>query len=74
MPAPTPREREILLLISDGLTTKEISGRLGISPATVGAHRYNLMTKLNLHSVADVTNYAWLNGLRGPEKSSIIAT
>lgn len=47
----TKREWEVLELICEGLTSRAISGRLGIEPSTVHAHRANIMKKLNLHKV-----------------------
>jgi len=54
----TKREREVLRLIAEGLTTKEIGARLKISPKTAQVHRDNLKQKLNLHSTAAVVRYA----------------
>lgn len=59
----TDREREVLILIADGLTNAEIAGRLGISVKTVDRHRENLMHKLNLHSRVDLVKYAIKHGL-----------
>ena len=59
----TPRQREVLQLIAEGLTTKEIAKRLQISVKTAETHRTNLMRKLGLHSVADLTRYAVRNGI-----------
>jgi DNA-binding NarL/FixJ family response regulator len=57
----TTREREILQLLADGRSNKEIAGDLNISSRTVETHRRNLMSKLNLHSIADVVRYAVKN-------------
>lgn len=54
----TPREREILILIAQGYTNKEIAEILYISPKTVDVHRTRMMSKLNLHSVAEIVRYA----------------
>ncbi len=59
----TEREREVLILIADGLTNAEIAERLGISVKTVDRHRENLMRKLNLHSRVDLVKYAIKQGL-----------
>jgi len=59
----TGREREVLKLVAEGLSTKEIAGRLDISARTVETHRANLMRKLGLHSVARLTQYAIREGL-----------
>ncbi len=58
----SPREREVLKLIASGLSGKAIARALGISPKTVETHRVRLMTKLNLHSVADLVRYAVQTG------------
>jgi len=63
----TSREREVLQLLSEGKTTKEISSALSISERTVEAHRQNIMTKLNLHSIAELTKYAISKGLTSLE-------
>jgi DNA-binding NarL/FixJ family response regulator len=59
----TDREREVLRLVAEGLTTKEIAFRLDISVRTVESHRANLMRKLDLRSVARLTQFAIREGL-----------
>ena len=59
----TEREREVLKLVALGLTTKEIAARLDISARTVESHRGNLMRKLDLRSVARLTQFAIREGL-----------
>ena len=59
----TERERAVLKLVAEGLSTKEIATRLAISTRTVETHRANLMRKLGLHSVARLTQYAIREGL-----------
>ncbi|MFH1570332.1 MAG: response regulator transcription factor [Gemmatimonadota bacterium] len=59
----TAREREILQLIAEGCSTREIAGRLFVSDKTVETHRRNIMEKLDLHSIADLTRYAIRIGL-----------
>ena len=59
----TEREREVLQLIAEGNSTKEIAQRLGLSVKTVDNHRTNMMRKLDLHNVASITRYAMQNGL-----------
>lgn len=59
----TPREREVIQLVAEGKTTKEIATALSLSVKTAETHRTNLMRKLNLHSVADLTLYAVRNGI-----------
>ena len=52
------REREILKLLADGLSVKDIASRLNLSVKTVDAHKYNLMRKLDLHNKTDLIKYA----------------
>ncbi len=67
VPAPvTRREREIVELVADGQTTKEIAARLGISVKTVEAHRTNIMRKLGLRSMSDMVRYAVRSGIVQP--------
>jgi RNA polymerase sigma factor (sigma-70 family) len=62
----TPREREVLVLVAQGCSNREIANVLHISPKTVDVHRTRLMKKLDLHHVADVTRYAIRRGLLDP--------
>ncbi len=62
----TPREREILQLIAESNSTKEIATRLNISVKTAENHRTNLMKKLDLHDVASLTRYAIEYGIIAP--------
>lgn len=62
----TEREREVLKLVAEGYPTKEIAARLGISHRTVESHRANLMRKLDLRSVAKLTQFAVREGLVEP--------
>ena len=59
----TPREREILQLIAEGKTNKEIATVLGLSPHTIETHRGNILEKLNLHSVPELILYAVRKGI-----------
>lgn len=59
----TPRQREILILIAEGLSTKNIGRRLNISAKTVESHRAQLMERLDIHDVAGLVRYAIKNGL-----------
>jgi two-component system response regulator NreC len=59
----TAREREVLQLMAEGKTTNQIAESLCISVKTVEAHRKQLMTKLDIHSVAELTKYAIRQGL-----------
>ena len=54
----TEREREILQLLAEGKSNKEVAAILGISPYTVETHRTNLMQKLGLHNTAEIVLYA----------------
>jgi DNA-binding NarL/FixJ family response regulator len=63
----TPRQREVLQLIAEGLSTKEIAARLEVSPKTVEAHRAELMERLGIHGVAGLVRYAIRVGLVRPE-------
>jgi len=59
----TPREREILQLLAEGKSNKEVATILGISVNTAEAHRSNIMLKLNLHSLAELVHYAIRNNI-----------
>lgn len=59
----TAREREILQLIAESYSTKEVASKLDISVKTAENHRTNLMKKLDLHDVASLTRYAIEHGL-----------
>jgi DNA-binding NarL/FixJ family response regulator len=57
------REREVLQLLSEGNTSPAIGKRLHIATSTVEVHRRNIMRKLELHNIAELTKYAVRNGL-----------
>ena len=59
----TGREREVIQLLAEGKTSKEVAVALHLSVKTAETHRTNLMRKLGLHSVADLTLYAVRNGI-----------
>jgi DNA-binding NarL/FixJ family response regulator len=59
----TPREREILQLLAEGRSNKEVAALLGISVNTAEAHRANIMVKLDLHSVTELVHYAIRNNI-----------
>jgi DNA-binding NarL/FixJ family response regulator len=65
-PTLTPREREIVQLVAEGKSTKEVADKLNISPKTAETHRTNIMRKLNLHSVSGLVRYAIRNRLVEP--------
>jgi DNA-binding NarL/FixJ family response regulator len=59
----TTREREVIQLLAEGKTSKEVAVALSLSVKTAETHRTNLMRKLDLHSVADLTRYAVRSGI-----------
>ena len=59
----TPRERDVLRLITKGKNTKEIASELYVSVKTIETHRQNIMNKLGIHNVAELTLYAVQIGL-----------
>lgn len=63
----TAREREVLQNIAEGVSTKEIAFSFGVSVKTIETHRRQIMEKLDLHSVAELTKYAVKEGLTGLE-------
>lgn len=67
-PLLTAREREVLQLIAEGKSTKEIAAHLHVSVKTVETYRRLIMEKLNIHSVAELTKYAVREGLTSLEK------
>lgn len=64
----TPREREVLQLTAEGHSTKEIAFSLHVSVKTIETHRRNIMEKLDIHSVAELTKYAVRLGLTSLEE------
>lgn len=62
----TPRELEVLQLICDGLSSREIAQRLSLSVNTVAVHRTNIMNALNVHKTAELVVYAIQHGLVTP--------
>ena len=59
----TPREREILQLLAEAKSSKEVAAALGISLKTVVTHRTNLMRKLGIHSIGELVRYALRNNI-----------
>lgn len=59
----TSREREVLTMIAEGKTNKEIAAALNLSVYTVESHRGSVMEKLNLHNTGDIVRFALRNGL-----------
>jgi len=66
-PLLSPREREVLQLIADGKSTKEIAFQFNVSIKTIDTQRNTIMKKLDLHSVAELTKYAVREGLSSLE-------
>ena len=62
----TPREREVLQLIAEGLSSKEIAASLGVSTRTAETHRASVMNKLDVHKVAGLVRFAIREGLVAP--------
>lgn len=65
-PRLSPREREVIQLLAEGNTNKEVAVRLDISVKTAETHRKHIMAKLALHSASDVVRYAIQNGIIQP--------
>jgi DNA-binding NarL/FixJ family response regulator len=61
----TVRQREVLQLVAEGKTVKEIAGILHVSPRTVEFHKYRIMAELGLHSTGELTQYAIRHGIVG---------
>lgn len=59
----TSREREVLQLLAEGGTSKQIASTLSISPNTADRHRKNIMAKLDIHNIAELTKYAIRHGI-----------
>lgn len=59
----TARQREVLQLVAEGKTVKEIASTLNLSPKTVEFHKSQIMTLLDLHTTAELTKYALVHGL-----------
>lgn len=59
----TRREREVLMLVAEGRSNRQVASMLGISPKTIDTHRTSLMRKLGFHTVHDVVRYAIRQGL-----------
>ena len=64
----TPRQREVVRLIVDGRTMKEIAVALGLSPRTVETHKYEMMQALGLRTTAELIRYALEHGLTTPSR------
>jgi DNA-binding NarL/FixJ family response regulator len=64
----TNREREVLQLIAEGHSTKQTAAKLGVSAKTIEAHRKQIMDKLNIYSIAELTKYAIREGITSLQK------
>ena len=62
-PVLTPKEREVLQLLAEGKSTKEIANQLSLSGKTIDTHRQHIMDKLNIHNIAELTRYAIREGI-----------
>lgn len=69
----TNREREILQLLAEGASNKDIANTLDLSPTTVICHRQHIFQKLNLHSLADLILYAVRKGIISPQDSGVVS-
>ncbi|HSF67239.1 MAG TPA: response regulator transcription factor [Nitrospiraceae bacterium] len=63
----TARQREVLQLVAEGMTVKEIATTLNLSPKTVEFHKSQIMAQLDLHTTAELTKYALVHGLLATE-------
>jgi len=63
----SPREREVLQLLAEGRSAKQIAGKLHVSVKTIETHRGQIMRKLDIHSIAELTKYAIREGLTALE-------
>jgi DNA-binding NarL/FixJ family response regulator len=64
----TPRQREVVRLIADGWTMKEVAAALGLSPRTIETHKYQVMAALGLATTAELIRYALEHGLASPPR------
>jgi DNA-binding CsgD family transcriptional regulator len=62
----TPREREVLQLLAEGRSSKEIGARLGIASRTADTHRARIMRKLEVHSMGELVRFAIRNRIIDP--------
>ena len=62
----TPRQRDVVRLLAEGRTMKEVAATLGVSPRTVETHKYQSMEALRLKTTAELIRYALEHGLTTP--------
>jgi DNA-binding CsgD family transcriptional regulator len=72
-PQVTPREIEIVKMIAEGHSTREISFRLFISEHTVHTHRKNILYKLGVKNMAHLVHYTWQKGWFGQSRNVLVA-
>ena len=72
MPKLSPREREVVQLVSEGKASKEVATILHVTLATAETHRSNIMRKLKLHSIAELVLYAVRNDIVHVQRSSVL--
>jgi two-component system, NarL family, response regulator NreC len=68
----SPREREILQLAAEGKTSKEVALTLNVTAKTVDTHRSNILTKLGLHSIAELVLYAVRNNIIQVQRPTVL--
>jgi len=71
MPKLSPREREVVQLVSEGKASKEVAAILNVTLATAETHRSNIMQKLKIHSIAELVLYAVRNDIVQVQRSSV---
>jgi DNA-binding NarL/FixJ family response regulator len=72
LPQLSPREREVVQLVAEGKTSKEVAAILNVSARTAETHRSNILLKLNLHSIAELVLYAVKNEIVHVHRSSVL--
>ena len=66
----TGRETEILALLADGMSTRDVAERLDISPLTVQSHVKNILAKLGVHTKVEAVRIAWRHGLHAATRTA----